>query len=226
MYRVFDILFSGVALFLLLPLFIVVGLLLRVTGEGEILFTQERIGYNGKFFGLLKFATMLKNSPNIGTRTITVARDPRILPIGKFLRKSKINELPQLVNVFLGQMSLVGPRPLTKETFDLYPEQTQTAIKRVRPGLSGIQQIVIRDEEGLVDRKMVSDNFYNSTLVPYKGELEEWFVSNNSLGTYFLTILMTIWIVLTPKNHAVWIILPNIPEPPIELQKGLSYKLK
>ena len=117
MERFFDIFFSGLALLVLSPLFIILILILRFSGEGEIFFLQERIGKDNKPFMLFKFATMLKNSPHIGTGTITVKNDPRVLPIGKFLRKSKINELPQLINIFKGDMSSIGPRPLTLKAF-------------------------------------------------------------------------------------------------------------
>ncbi len=95
--RFFDILFSSVALLLLSPLLIVVMIILKFTGEGEIFYVQPRVGEGGKIFNLLKFATMLKDSPNMGTQTVTIKDDPRVLPFGKFLRKTKINELPQLI---------------------------------------------------------------------------------------------------------------------------------
>ena len=111
MQRLFDIIFSGIALVLLSPLLLPLMFILRVTGEGEIFFPQSRVGRGGKHFKLYKFATMLKDSPNMGTGTVTVKNDPRILPIGGFLRKTKVNELPQLINIFNGDMSVIGPRP-------------------------------------------------------------------------------------------------------------------
>ena len=102
MIRFFDILFSGIALLILFPLLVPVSIILRLTSEGEVLFLQERIGKGGKKFKLFKFATMLKNSPNIGTGTVTMRNDPRVLPVGKLLRKTKINELPQLLNILIG----------------------------------------------------------------------------------------------------------------------------
>ncbi len=223
MQRLFDIIFSIMGLTLLAPVLIPTAILLRLTGEREIFFVQERVGYEGNLFGLLKFATMLKDSPNIGTKTITVKGDPRILPVGRVLRRSKINELPQLLNILFGHMSLIGPRPLTLQTFCYYDHSVQLMIKKVKPGLSGIQQIVIRDEEKLVDANMVSDDFYMSVLAPYKAELEKWFVMNNSLPIYFATIFMTIWIIITPKNNMVWRLFKRLPEPPDELKEKLNY---
>ena len=117
MIRFFDIIFSSLALIIFLPIFTLVAVLLRFTGEGEVFYVQQRIGFNGREFGLLKFATMLKDSPNMLGGDITIKNDPRVLPIGRFLRLTKINELPQLINVISGSMSLIGPRPLTKKCF-------------------------------------------------------------------------------------------------------------
>ena len=104
MQRFLDILFSGVALLVLAPLLVPIMVILRFTGEGEVFYIQQRVGKDGEMFGLLKYATMLKDSPSLGTGTITVKDDPRVLPIGKFLRKTKINELPQLLNIIKGDI--------------------------------------------------------------------------------------------------------------------------
>ena len=222
MERFFDILFSGLALLALLPLFIILILILRFSGEGEIFFLQERIGKDNKPFMLFKFATMLKNSPHIGTGTITVKNDPRVLPIGKFLRKSKINELPQLINIFKGDMSIIGPRPLTSEAFSLYSTSTQEAIKKVRPGLSGIGSIIFRDEEELMDGNNVPVDFYENVIAPYKGQLEEWFIKNRGLSLYFLSILITAWAILFPSSNIAWKLLRNAPKPPERLSNLLK----
>ncbi len=223
MERFFDIFFSGLALLVLSPLFIILILILRFSGEGEIFFLQERIGKDNKPFMLFKFATMLKNSPHIGTGTITVKNDPRVLPIGKFLRKSKINELPQLINIFKGDMSIIGPRPLTLKAFSLYSASTREAIKKVRPGLSGIGSIIFRDEEEMMDGSNVSVDFYENVIAPYKGQLEEWFVKNKGLSLYFLSILITAWAIVFPSSNIAWKLLRNTPKPPEKLSNLLRY---
>ena len=215
--RIFDIILSFTALFCLLPILLPIVLLLRLTGEGEIFYEQERIGKNRKIFGVKKFATMLKNSPNLGSGTITIRNDPRVLPVGKFLRRSKINELPQLINILKGEMSLIGPRPLTQETFAAYSEDVQDKIVTVTPGLSGVASIIFRDEEALLDGAIDSVNFYNTVIAAYKGELEEWFVANNSFSTYLVLIMLTINVVLLPKSKMIWSIFPSLPKPPIAL---------
>ena len=132
--RFFDILLSLLVILLLSPLLfpIMVGLLL--TGEGEIWYKQKRIGFKNKPFLIWKFATMLKNSSKMAGGIITTKKDPRITPMGGFLRKSKINELPQLINIFKGDMSFVGPRPLMSISFETYTKDVQKVIYNVKPG--------------------------------------------------------------------------------------------
>ncbi|MDB4661729.1 sugar transferase [Gammaproteobacteria bacterium] len=223
MERFFDIFFSGLALLALSPLLILIVLILRFSGEGEIFFLQERIGKNGQVFKLFKFATMLKDSPNIGTGTVTMKGDPRVLPVGKFLRKTKINELPQLLNILFGNMSIIGPRPLTFQTFSSYSANTQEIIKKVRPGLSGIGSIIFRGEEEIMHGSSASMNFYENVIAPYKGSLEEWFVLNKGIYIYFLAIFITVCTVLFPSTKIAWRVFKNLPKPPTELKQALNY---
>jgi lipopolysaccharide/colanic/teichoic acid biosynthesis glycosyltransferase len=223
MERFFDILFSGVALLVLSPLLIPIVIILKFSGEGEVFFSQERIGKDGKLFKLFKFATMLKDSPNLGTGTVTMRDDPRVLPVGKFLRKTKINELPQIFNIFIGDMSVIGPRPLTYQTFSSYAETTQSIIKQVRPGLSGVGSIIFRGEEDIMHGANASVEFYNNFIAPFKGALEEWFVSNKSLYIYFMAIFITAWVVIFPKTKVPWVVFKGLPRPPKELKLALRY---
>ncbi|MEN3810902.1 sugar transferase [Chromobacterium piscinae] len=195
----------------------------RLTGEGEVFFLQERIGKHGKTFKLFKFATMLKNSPSLGTGTVTVKNDPRILPVGQFLRKTKINELPQLVNIFIGDMSVIGPRPLTKQTFSAYSSDTRKTIETVRPGLSGIGSIIFRGEEDILAGAKGSLDFYNNVIAPYKGELEKWYTANQSLINYFKAIITTVIVVLSPNSTLAWKWFNGLPTPPNELKDFLNY---
>lgn len=224
MQRFFDVLFSSLALVLLAPLLVPICILLRLTGEGEIFYLQERIGKNGKTFKLFKFATMLKDSPKLGTGTVTVKNDPRILPAGYFLRKTKINELPQLINILLGDMSLIGPRPLTIQTFGAYSVDIQIKVGKVCPGLSGVGSIVFRDEEDILAGKNSSLDFYNKTIAPYKGKLEIWFVENNNILNYFKAIALTLLVVIFPRTNFVWRIFKDLPAPPDELKELLYFK--
>lgn len=217
MQRILDILFSAAALVVLSPLLVPIAIALRLTGEGEVFFLQERVGLDGKPFGLYKFATMLKDSPHIGTGTVTVKDDPRVLPLGRFLRKTKINELPQLLNILKGNMSIVGPRPQTRRCFDAFPVSTRAAIIQVRPGLSGIGSVMFRDEEAMLHAAVDPMRFYDDVIAPYKGLLEEWYVENQGLRTYLALIALTAWVVLFPRSKAVWKIFPSLPRPPAPL---------
>jgi lipopolysaccharide/colanic/teichoic acid biosynthesis glycosyltransferase len=223
MQRCFDLVFSGVALAILSPLFVVLAVVLKFSGEGEIFFFQERVGKNNTIIKLFKFATMLKNSENIGTGTVTLHNDPRILPLGGFLRKTKINELPQLLNILFGDMSIIGPRPQTQRCFEGFPNDSKEVITTVRPGLSGLGSIVFRDEETLMVNQEDADEFYDDIIMPYKGLLEEWYVGNKSIRVYFTLIAVTIWTVFSPKSQMLWRTYPSLPRPPEILIAPLNY---
>ena len=220
--RTLDILLSSLALIVLSPILLPVIILLKFTGEGEVFFAQNRVGKDGKLFNLLKFSTMLKDSPNIGAGTVTLKDDPRVLPLGKILRKTKINELPQLINIIRGDMSVVGPRPQTPRCFDVFPIESQNAIKKVRPGLSGLGPIVFRDEENILSQNDASIDFYDTVIAPYKGEVETFYVNYHNIVTYFKIIFTTIWVVLFPNSKIVWRLFPKLPTPP----KSLASLLK
>lgn len=199
--RTFDFISSGILIVILSPLLIPLIVILRFTGEGKIFYVQQRIGKGGKKFGLLKFATMLENSPNMSGGDVTMGNDPRVLPVGRILRKTKINELPQLLNIFLGDISVVGPRPLTPRTFGYYPKDIQEEIKDLKPGLTGIGSIVFRDEESVLAKSSKPHlQCYEEDIAPYKGKLEVWYKKNKSFGLDLTLIFLTIWVIFFPKS--------------------------
>lgn len=218
MYRIFfkrliDILFSLTALILLIPFLIPICIGLLLTGEHYIFYFQKRIGYRNKYFNIWKFATMLKASPKMGTGLHTAKNDPRILPMGAFLRYTKINELPQLINILKGDMSIVGPRPLVEETFTPYPEHIKSIIYNVKPGLTGIGSIMFRDEEQLLtNTKMPLADYYKLHISPYKGEVELWYQSHLSFYTDFMLIFLTVWAIITPESQLVNWIFKDLPK--------------
>jgi lipopolysaccharide/colanic/teichoic acid biosynthesis glycosyltransferase len=218
MQRFFDIIFTLVALIILVPLFISIMLLLRFTGEGEIFFEQNRIGENGNSFRLIKFATMVKNSPHIGTGTVTVKDDPRVLPVGRFLRSTKINELPQLLNILRGDMSIIGPRPQTERCFKAFPPQCQKEIMKVRPGLSGVGSIIFRNEEEMMKDRNDPNLFYDRIIMPFKGSLECWYVEKQSLKLYFQLIFLTAFVVLFRSSDVTNFFPKTLPTTPPELE--------
>lgn len=219
MQRFVDVLLSLAALCVLAPLLLPIVLLLRFSGEGEVFYVQRRVGRGGVRFGLFKFATMLKASPSIGTGTITLKDDPRVLPLGRILRRTKVNELPQLLNVLLGEMSIVGPRPQTPRCFAAFPVRSQDAITQVVPGLTGVGSLVFRDEESLMHGAVDPDRFYDDVIMPYKGLLEEWYVANASMAVYLKVVLLTVWVVAGGNRDMAWRWLRGLPPPPQALRE-------
>ena len=213
--RFFDLVFALLALLVLSPLLIPIVIGLKLTGEGYVFYLQERVGYRNRLFNIYKFATMLKDSPNMAGGIITTARDPRITPMGGFLRKSKINELPQLLNVLFGDMSFVGPRPVMQKSFDQYPDHVQAVIYNVRPGITGIGSIVFRDEEQLITevRNRGEDTwvYYRDVIYPHKGRIEEWYQANQSFSVDFKILLLTVWVILQPNSDLVYRTFPAVP---------------
>ena len=220
MQRLFDLVISGLSILVLSPLLLPIILLLRITGEGEVFFSQDRMGKGGSLFSLHKFATMLKDSPNIGSGTLTVQNDPRILPLGNFLRKTKINELPQLFNVFKGDMSIVGPRPPSSRNFSAFSEGVQKNIMLVSPGLTGLGSIFFSDEEAMLSSAVNHDEFYDSVIMPYKGQLETWYVNHATILIDLKIIYVTALEIIFPKLRLnLSKFFDGMPNPPKELQK-------
>tara|TARA_Y100000022_G_scaffold179335_1_gene170507 strand:- start:21 stop:683 length:663 start_codon:yes stop_codon:yes gene_type:complete len=215
--RFFDIFFSTLFILLLTPFFFIIAIFLKFTGEGEIFFLQKRVGIDEKLFKVIKFVTMLKESPHTETGSVTIKNDPRILKYGNFLRKTKINELPQLINILLGDMSFIGPRPLTLDVFNKYPLEIRKKISKIKPGLSGIGSIYFRNEENFLSSSSFQSNFYQS-LVNYKGRLEMWYIDNISIKNYFYLIALTI-IVLFYSNINFNKIFLKLPKAPKEIEK-------
>jgi lipopolysaccharide/colanic/teichoic acid biosynthesis glycosyltransferase len=191
---------------------------LRFSREGEVFYLQERIGLNGEPFRIFKFATMLKDSPNIGTKTMTLRGDPRITPLGRYLRITKINELPQLFNVLRGEMSFVGARPLPRASFERYARSVQKRIYTTPPGITGIGSIVFRDEEKLLTlvREQGGDpqQLFTDQIYPYKGQLEVWYQDHASFLTDMKILLLTFWQIIFPSSPLVFRFFPDLPARP------------
>ena len=210
--RFFDLLLAAFLLLLLSPVLvpIVIGLLL--TGEREVLYLQDRVGYKNRIFKIWKFATMLKNSPNMGTGDMTTRNDPRVTPMGRFLRMSKINELPQLVNILKGDMSFVGPRPLMKVGFDRYSPDMQARVYQVVPGLTGIGSIIFRDEELIITRSALSPaECYAREILPHKGAVEVWYQQHYRFYTDVMILFLTAWTIIRPASDLVYRVFPDLP---------------
>ncbi|MDP2423207.1 MAG: sugar transferase [Bacteroidales bacterium] len=211
--RILDVLIATMAMILLSPLFLLVILILLFTGEHEVFYLQERIGYLNRPFKIIKFATMVKNSPNIGTGSITLRNDPRVTKMGRILRKTKINELPQIFNVLAGTMSMVGPRPQMMVDFMKFPEHIRQVIYQSKPGITGIGSIVFRDEEKWISNyKGDYHEFYREHIAPYKGELEIWYRQHASIGVDLTLLFITFYVVVFPKSDVIFRVFQNLPK--------------
>ena len=219
--RTFDFMVSLIGLAVLAPFLIIIMMILKFSGEREVFYLQERMGLNNKSFYIYKFATMLKNSSNMGNKNLTVRNDPRITKVGKFLRITKINELPQILNVLKGDMSLVGPRPLLEQGFNKYHQKVKDVVCKNKPGITGIGSLIFRDEELLVTTyKNLGKNpseYYKKHIYPYKGSLEEWYYYNKSIRVDFKILFLTFWSLVNRNSQGVYKTLKNLPKKPNSL---------
>lgn len=188
--RLFDIFFSAMGLLTLFPFFLLIALLIKIDSRGSVFYKQERIGRNGKPFMMIKFRTMKTDSDSKGLLTIG-SKDPRVTKVGYYLRKFKIDELPQLINVFQGDMSFVGPRPEVKKYVDLYNIE-QMEVLSVRPGITDYASIEYRDESTLLAESANPEEFYISTVMPAKLNINLAYINNRSIFKDITIILKTI----------------------------------
>ena len=210
--RMFDLFLSILFIIILSPILGIIIIALFIFNQRDIFYFQKRIGYKNEVFGILKFSSMLKNSENLPGGIITVRNDPRVTWIGKILRITKLNELPQLFNVLIGEMSFVGPRPLIKKGFDLYPPDVQSIVYQSKPGITGISSIIFRDEERLVtESELEPFEFYKRYIYPYKGQLEKWYFENKSFAVDFLILFLTGIKIIAPGSKLEFKIFPSLP---------------
>lgn len=208
--RIIDILIALIALLLLSPILIPTIIILFFSGEREVFYFQKRIGQRGKAFFIWKFATMVKDSPNIGTGEITLRNDPRVTKFGAILRRTKINELPQIFNVLKGEMSIVGPRPLMEVSYNIYSKEQQDEIYKSKPGITGVGSLIFRDEERILSAAADPREMYNS-IFPYKAALEIWYLKNAGIYVDFLIIFLTAFAILFPKKNPVNVVFKSLP---------------
>lgn len=216
--RTLDVVVSGTFLVLLLPLLLPIAVAQRLSGDGAIFFGQVRIGWKNRSFLIRKFATMRTGSEKEGSGLVTARNDSRVLPLGGFLRKTKLNEVPQLFNVLRGEMSLVGPRPVPQMCFDEYPPEVQDTIYLVKPGLTGVGSIVFRDELDLLEEAKEQGishwDCYKDEIYPYKGQLERWYLKHRSFKLDLFLIFLTAWVLVRPKSRLLFRFYPSLPSHP------------
>lgn len=204
--RVFDFIVSLIGIIMLLPVFLFAALLVKSTSPGPILYSQKRVGRNGRLFNLYKFRSMVVNADRIGT-SVTTGRDPRITEVGKVLRKTKLDELPQIWNVLKGDMSFVGPRPDVPEIVNNYTDEMRRILE-VRPGITSNASLYLRNEEELLSLAGEPDKVYEEIFVPAKVVLAMEHVHRKSFLFDFGILLKTVWVltagrILTSREHPV-----------------------
>lgn len=188
--RSFDVFFSGIGILLCLPLFILISLLIMMKDHGPVLFVQKRVGRHGRPFHIYKFRTMKQRA--VDTKGVFMpGNNSYVTPVGKFLRKTKLDEIPQLINVLKGDMSLVGPRPEVPEWVDVYPEKWAEVLS-IRPGITDNASLEFKDEEYILAASSNPEKTYKETILPKKLDLYLEYVHNHSVGRDVLLILNTI----------------------------------
>lgn len=218
--RIFDIILALIILVILSPVLVSLSIILLLTGEHKVFYRQKRVGYKNSRFKMWKFVTMMKHSSKMGTGSLTIRNDPRVLPLGSFLRRTKINELPQIVNVLMGNMSFVGPRPQVEIDFFLFEDHVQKVIYNAMPGITGIASIVFRDEERWITKAQGDKHeFYKVHIAPYKGELEIWYLDNISFYTDFMLLFITGWSIIVPKSDLIYSVFKDLPKRPTILNE-------
>jgi lipopolysaccharide/colanic/teichoic acid biosynthesis glycosyltransferase len=190
--RIFDICFSVAGLMVLIPFFFVVAFIIAITDGLPIFFIQKRVGLNGMEFGMFKFRTMKKNAEKMGLQITVGGKDPRITQIGFHLRKYKIDELPQLFNVLIGQMSFVGPRPEVRRYVNEYTV-AQLEVLKIKPGITDWASIKYKNENELLGNSINPEHTYINEILPAKIELNMKFVKNPTIKLYFQIIWKTIF---------------------------------
>jgi lipopolysaccharide/colanic/teichoic acid biosynthesis glycosyltransferase len=201
--RYFDLFFTLPGLLILMPIFLLAAILIKVDNPGPVFFHQERVGKDGKLFRIRKFRTMVMDAETIGTQITIGGRDPRITRIGYWLRKSKFDELPQLINVLLGTMSLVGPRPEVPKYMEKYPEETRRKILSVPPGITDFASIEFRDENEILGKAADPEKAYIEEIMPIKARYYMKYVEERSVFLDLKLIFLTFWRIFFPRKSMV-----------------------
>ena len=187
--RTFDIIASSIGLILLSPLFMLISIAIKLESKGGIFYLQKRVGLNGREFDLIKFRSMYENSDKKGL--LTIGNDNRITKVGKFIRKYKLDELPQLINVLKGEMSIVGPRPEVKKYVELYTNE-QKKVLTVKPGITEYASIEYRNENELLAKSQYPEKTYIEEIMPKKLQLNLQYIERKGIITDLKIILLTL----------------------------------
>ncbi len=194
--RLLDVIISLIMLFVLSPVMLILAIIVKLTSAGPVIYVQKRVGRNNVDFNMYKFRTMRVNADKLGQLTIG-GRDKRITPAGYYLRKFKLDELPQLLNVLKGDMSFVGPRPEVRKYVDMYTAD-QLIVLTVRPGITDYASVKYKNENELLQKAPNPEEYYINVIMPHKIELNKHYIYNKTLKSYFFTIFTTVFAVFNP----------------------------
>jgi len=209
--RFIDIILSCFIIVVLMPILLLVCICNLLTGEHKIFYQQIRIGKGGKKFKILKFATMLQNSSTMPGGFFVENNDNRLLPFGKFLRRTKINEIPQLLNVLYGDMSLVGFRPLISSNFETINKLAGIKAYEVLPGITSLASIVLRNEEEILINVKDKQLYYDNVILPHKAICDVWLAENRNAYNYVIILMLTVIALFFPKSKLPLGLLYNAP---------------
>ena len=192
MIRFFDILLSSIGLIVLFPIFLILSIWIKLDSKGPVFYNQNRVGKNNYDFMLYKFRSMITDADKKGLLITVGGKDPRVTKSGNFIRKYKLDELPQLINVFKGNMSLVGPRPEVRKYVDMYNDE-QRKVLSIRPGITDYASIEYMDENRILGESQDPEKSYVEFIMPEKIKFNMRYIENQSVGEYLKIIFMTIW---------------------------------
>ena len=191
--RFFDLILSFIGLLIIVPILFLITILIKISSSGPVFYKQVRVGKNNKDFEIFKFRTMHVNADKKGLLTIG-GRDPRVTSIGYYLRKFKLDELPQLINVFKGDMSFVGPRPEVRQFVNLYSE-IQKKVLNVKPGITDLASIEFRNENEILSKEEDPNQYYIDNIMPKKLEINLKYIAQRNLLKDFTVIIKTIKVI-------------------------------
>ncbi len=201
--RAIDVLISAAGLLVFLPFGVLLVVGCRLSGDGKVFYRQRRLGFRLRPFDMLKFASMRDGSPTTGTGSLTVRDDPRVYAFGRFLRMTKLNEVPQLWNVVRGDMSLVGPRPMLESELDHLPLQTFERVYAVPPGVTGLGSLIFRDEEEILSASGRNPHdTYRELVAPLKADIEVWYAEHRTLWMDLSIMVLTAWLIARRRSLA------------------------
>ena len=200
--RFCDLIFALAGLLVTSPIVLLVIILKKLAGEKEIFYIKGRVGKGGRLFPFIKLSSMTPAKKGEKTSSLTLSNDSRITPLGHLIRKTKIDEFPQFVNIIRGELSFVGPRPMMPKIYKDYSKGVKAELSKIRPGVTGLATVVFRNEAQLLEDSDYTDElqFYKEVIAPTKGAIELIYIKNQGFALDFILLLLTVWQIIRPQS--------------------------